>query len=91
MEPLRLTGWQRFAQWPIRRKLQAMVLLPLLGVLPLLGLVLLVWGNAALDRLLITKVRSDLAVAHGYFERVQGEVAVGTRPGLRVSLRFRAA
>lgn len=65
-------------RWPIRRKLQAMVLLPLVGVLPLLGLVLLVWGNAALDRLLITKVRSDLAVAHGYFERVQGEVAAST-------------
>ena len=64
-----------FAAWPIRRKLLAMVLLPLLGVLPLLGLVLLVWGNAALDRLLITKVRSDLAVAHGYFDRVLGEVA----------------
>ncbi len=55
-----------------------MVLLPLLGVLPLLGLVLLVWGNAALDRLLITKVRSDLAVAHGYFDRVLGEVAAST-------------
>ena len=67
-----------FAAWPIRRKLLAMVLLPLLGVLPLLGLVLLVWGNAALDRLLITKVRSDLAVAHGYFERVLGEVAAST-------------
>ena len=68
----------RFAAWPIRRKLLAMVLLPLLGVLPLLGLVLLVWGNAALDRLLITKVRADLAVAHGYFERVLGEVAAST-------------
>ena len=67
-----------FAAWPIRRKLLAMVLLPLLGVLPLLGLVLLVWGNAALDRLLITKVRSDLAVAHGYFDRVLGEVAAST-------------
>ena len=56
----------------------AIALLPLLGVLPLLGLVLLIWGNAALDRLLITKVRSDLAVAHGYFERVLGEVAAST-------------
>ena len=55
-----------------------MVLLPLLGVLPLLGLGLLVWGNAALDRLLITKVQADLAVAHGYFERVLGEVAAST-------------
>ena len=68
----------RFGAWPIRRKLLAMVLLPLLGVLPLLGAVLLVWGNAAVDRLLITKVRSDLAVAHGYFDRVQGEVAAST-------------
>jgi two-component system NtrC family sensor kinase len=68
----------RFAAWPLRRKLLAMVLLPLVGVLPLLGLVLLVWGDAALDRLLITKVRSDLAVAHGYFERVLGEVAAST-------------
>ena len=68
----------RFAMWPIRRKLLAMVLLPLVVVLPLLGVVLLVWGNAALDRLLITKVRSDLAVAQGYFERVLGEVAAST-------------
>lgn len=55
-----------------------MVLLPLLGVLPLLGLLMLWWGNEALDRLLVTKVRSDLAVAHGYFERVLGEVGAGT-------------
>ncbi len=67
-----------FSHWPIRRKLQAMVLLPLLGVLPLLGLAMLVWGDAALDRLLVTKVRSDLAVAHGYFDRVLGEVAAST-------------
>ncbi|WP_418316621.1 sensor histidine kinase [Piscinibacter sakaiensis] len=65
---------QQFRQWSIRAKLLAMVLLPLLVVLPLLGLILLLWGNAALDRMLITKVRSDLAVANGYFERVLGEV-----------------
>jgi two-component system NtrC family sensor kinase len=59
---------------PIRSKLLAMVLLPLLVALPLLGVLLLVWGNAALDQLLITKVRSDLAVAQGYFDRVLGEV-----------------
>lgn len=67
----------RFVQWPIRSKLLAMVLVPLLVVLPLLGLILLAWGNTALDRLLITKVRSDLAVAQGYFERVLGEVRSG--------------
>ncbi len=65
-------------RWTIRRKLLAMVLLPLVGVLPLLGLAMLLWGDAALDRLLVTKVRSDLAVAHGYFDRVVVEVAAST-------------
>jgi len=63
-----------FRQLPIRSKLLAMVLVPLALVLPLLGLILLVWGNVAFDRLLITKVQSDLAVAQGYFERVLVEV-----------------
>ena len=62
------------AQWPVRRKLLLLVLLPLGVVLPLLGLILLAWGNTAVDRMLITKVRSDLAVAQGYFDRVLGEV-----------------
>ncbi|CAM4098207.1 cache domain-containing protein [Roseateles saccharophilus] len=66
-------------RYSIRARLLALALLPLVLVLPLLGLVLLVWGNDALDRLLITKVRSDLAVAQGYFERVQAEVGGGTR------------
>ena len=39
-----------------------------------LGIILLVWADLAFDRLLITKVRSDLAVANGYFESVLGEV-----------------
>ena len=64
----------RFARLSIRNKLLAMVLLPLVGVLPLLGAFLMWWGNEALDRMLLTKVRSDLAVAHGYFDRVLGEV-----------------
>ena len=62
----------------IRNKLLAMALLPLLVVLPLLVGALVLWGNAAYDSLLITKVRSDLAVAHGYFEQVLGEVGSGT-------------
>ena len=71
-------GW--FTRLSIRDKLLAMALLPLLGVLPLLGGGLLWWGDEAFDRLLLTKVRSDLAVANGYFERVLGEVgaSVGT-------------
>jgi two-component system NtrC family sensor kinase len=62
----------------IRSKLLAMALLPLLVVLPLLVGALVIWGNAAYDRLLITKVRSDLAVARGYFEQVLGDVGSGT-------------
>ena len=68
----------RFQSLSIRNKLLAMVLLPLAGALPLLGLLLLWWGNAAFDRMLITKVRADLAVAQGYFERVLGEVGAST-------------
>ncbi len=62
----------------IRNKLLAMVLLPLVGVLPLLGALLLWWSSEFFDRLLVTKVRSDLAVAEGYFERTLAEVAAST-------------
>jgi two-component system NtrC family sensor kinase len=63
----------------VRHKLMVLSLLPLLVVLPLLLGALVVWGNSAFDRLLITKVRSDLAVAHGYFGQVQNEVGTGTQ------------
>ncbi|MBT9466351.1 MAG: cache domain-containing protein [Hydrogenophaga sp.] len=55
-----------------------MALLPLLVAFPMLVIALALWGNVAYDRLLITKVRSDLAVAHGYFQQVLGEVGSGT-------------
>ncbi len=64
----------RLRQLSIRAKLLTLVLVPLGVVLPLLGLMLLFWGDTAIDRMLITKVRSDLAVAQGYFDRVLGEV-----------------
>jgi two-component system NtrC family sensor kinase len=73
---MRARSW--FRALGIRHKLLALVLLPLLVVLPLLGVVLLLWGSQALDQLLVTKVRSDLAVANGYFERVLGEVGAST-------------
>jgi signal transduction histidine kinase len=68
----------RWLTHSIRNKLLAMALLPLLVVLPLLVGALVVWGNAAYDRLLITKVRSDLAVARGYFDQVLAEIGFGT-------------
>ncbi len=63
----------------VRHKLMVLSLLPLVVVLPLLVAALVIWGNSAFDRLLITKVRSDLAVAHGYFGQVQSEVGTGTQ------------
>ncbi|NML14034.1 sensor histidine kinase [Azohydromonas caseinilytica] len=58
----------------IRRQLLTLALLPAGVALPLLGLALAGWGSSALDALLVTKVRSDLAVAHGYLERVRVEM-----------------
>jgi signal transduction histidine kinase len=49
----------------------ALALLPLVVVLPLLVGILVTWGSTNYDRLLIFKIRSELAVAHGYFERVK--------------------
>lgn len=69
---------RRFARLSIRGKLLAMVLLPLAVALPLISIVLLLWADAAFDRLLVTKVRADLAVANGYFDRVLGEVGAST-------------
>jgi two-component system NtrC family sensor kinase len=75
-----MTFWRapRWLAGSVRNKLLAMALLPLLVAFPMLVLALALWGNVAYDRLLITKVRSDLAVAHGYFEQVLSEVGSGT-------------
>lgn len=55
----------------VRTKLLTLVLLPLAVVLPVLVAILAIWGGDAYDRLLIYKIRSDLAVADGYFDRVR--------------------
>ena len=75
-----MTLWRtpRWLAGSVRNKLLAMAMLPLLVAFPMLVLALALWGNVAYDRLLITKVRSDLAVAHGYFEQVLSEVGSGT-------------
>lgn len=54
----------------IRTRLLLLALIPLGVVLPLSMAALAYWGGNYFDRLLVTKVRSDLAVAHGYLERV---------------------
>lgn len=54
----------------IRARLLLLALVPLGVVLPLIMAALAYWGGSYFDQLLVTKVRSDLAVAHGYYERV---------------------
>lgn len=58
----------------IRTRLLLLALIPLGVVLPLTMAALAYWGGDYFDRLLYTKVRSDLAVASGYFERVSESV-----------------
>jgi C4-dicarboxylate-specific signal transduction histidine kinase len=55
----------------LRFKLLALALGPLLLAVPILVGILAGWGAVYYDRLLITKVQSDLAVAHGYFDQVK--------------------
>ena len=55
----------------LRFKLLALALGPLLVAVPILIGILAGWGAVYYNRLLITKVQSDLAVAHGYFEQVK--------------------
>jgi two-component system NtrC family sensor kinase len=55
----------------LRFKLLALALGPLLFAVPILVGILVAWGAVYYDRLLITKVQSDLAVAHGYFDQVK--------------------
>jgi signal transduction histidine kinase len=74
---IRLTP--RWLARSVRNKLLAMALLPLLVVFPLLVLAIAIWSSFTYDRLLITKVRSDLAVARGYFNQTLAEVGSGTR------------
>jgi len=73
--PPTLSAW---LQRSVRHKLLAMALGPLLVVFPVLVLALSLWSTTTYDRLLITKVRSDLAVARGYFNQLLTEVGTGT-------------
>jgi signal transduction histidine kinase len=52
-------------------KLLALALLPLMIVVPVFIFILTTWGVLYFDSLLIGKVRSDMAVAQGYFQQVK--------------------
>lgn len=54
----------------VRMKLLALVLAPLMLGFPLIMGLLWYWGEVYYHRLMVSRVGSDLATAHGYFERV---------------------
>ncbi|MDK9725735.1 MAG: cache domain-containing protein [Sterolibacteriaceae bacterium MAG5] len=55
---------------PVRLRLLLMALLPMVVVLPAVLVLTLWWGGAQFDRLLISRVGSDLVTARQYFHRV---------------------
>lgn len=60
----------------VRGKLLSIALLPFVAVLPLLLMLASYWGVGYYDRLLTSKVASDLAVADQYFSRVVDHVGL---------------
>jgi two-component system, NtrC family, sensor kinase len=62
----------------VRAKLLAMVLSPIAIALPIVLALLVYWGNAYYDRLLVYKVSSDLAIANQYLENVVADTGQNT-------------
>ena len=62
-------------RWPdflgsVRAKLVLIVLLPPLVMVPALAGLLFYWGDAAYDKLLVSRVSAELITAHQYLDRV---------------------
>lgn len=62
-------------RWPdffgsVRAKLVLIVLLPPLVMVPALAALLFYWGDAAYDKLLVSRVSAELITAHQYLDRV---------------------
>jgi two-component system NtrC family sensor kinase len=60
----------------VRLKLLALVLAPLLLGVPVLLLIVWVWGTQGYNQLLVNKVSSDLVTARQFFDRVQSGVSL---------------
>lgn len=58
----------------VRFKLLTLVLAPLLLGVPVLLLIVWLWGSHGYDQMLISKVGSDLGTARQYFDRVQNDI-----------------
>ncbi|UCV02590.1 response regulator [Dechloromonas denitrificans] len=67
-----------FAIGSLKLRLWALVLLPL-AALPVLGVILLFFGNAYSDRLLLNKVHGDLAMARAHLQHIENEAMLSAR------------
>jgi two-component system NtrC family sensor kinase len=61
----------------VRLKLLALVLSPLILGVPILLIIVWIWGTQGYNQLLVNKVSSDLVTARQYFDRVQSGVSTG--------------
>ncbi len=69
--PHRLRGTFWPAQWSVKAKLILTSLVPLIVLLPIVMGLLAVLGNQAYNRILSSKLQSDLAIASQYFDRIE--------------------
>jgi len=60
----------------VRHKLLALVLAPLLLGVPVLLLIVWVWGTEGYNRLMINKVSADLGAAQEFFDRQETRISV---------------
>ena len=74
----------------VRHKLLALVLAPLILGVPVLLIIVWLWGTQGYNSLLVNKVSSDLVTARQYFDRVQSGVRVGL-DGFAASQRLAVA
>ena len=79
--------WPGLWRRSLKLRLLTLALVPAM-MLPLLALVVVLWGGAYFDRMLIYKARTDLYVARTQLQHMQAEVGRGTQ-GLAESARIR--
>jgi len=76
---LSLRRWRLQWQGSLRTRLVALSLVPMLVIYPLMLGILGLWGDAYFDRLLFSKVHSDLATASSHLEQAREGVANSVR------------
>jgi len=86
------SGWRhflirRFGLGSLKLRLWLLALLPLMA-LPVLGGIVLIFGDTYFDRLLLNKVDGDLAMANSHLQHIENDALVSAR-SLAASRRIR--